>query len=67
MSETPQDRPRTADPGVERVLDELDHELHDPDADHVAAVAEAHRLLQARLSEPATPPAPPGPARPGPR
>lgn len=60
-------RPQTEDPGVERVLDAVDRELGDPGNDHVAALTEAHRLLQARLTEPASPPPVPGQARPGPR
>lgn len=64
----PEDRPRpsTGDPAVDRVLQDLDERLATTPEEQVDAVAEAHRVLQARLSSP-TPPAPPGQARPGPR
>ena len=58
--------PVTGDAGVDRVLTELQERLEDEPDDPVAAVTEAHRQLQARLTAPA-PPAPPGQARPGPR
>lgn len=58
--------PTTGDPGVDRVLRDLDEALSGDAAAQVEAVAEAHRLLQARLTSP--PQAdPPGQARPGPR
>lgn len=58
--------PVTGDAGVDRVLKELQERLQDGPDEQVAAVTEAHRQLQARLTTPA-PPAPPGQARPGPR
>lgn len=103
-TETASGRPVTGDPGVDRVLAQLEEALErasrtadhggtaDPDGtaehrgsrdhggtaephgtagsatgapDPVAAVTEAHRQLQARLTSP--PPAAPGQARPGPR
>lgn len=59
-------RPATGDPGVDRVLEELDERLGSHPDDQVEAVAEAHLQLQARLTSPTTP-VPPGQARPGPR
>lgn len=54
-------RPETGDRGVDRILTDLDEALTaDPD-EQVAAVDEAHRRLQARLSGPA----PTDPPRPG--
>lgn len=54
-------RPETGDRVVDRILTDLDETLTaDPD-EQVAAVGEAHRRLQARLSGPA----PTDPPRPG--
>lgn len=56
----------TGDPGVDRVLRDLDEALAGDPAAQVEAVAEAHRRLQTRLTSPPEPD-PPGQARPGPR
>ncbi|HSP59900.1 MAG TPA: hypothetical protein VLO09_02465 [Ornithinimicrobium sp.] len=58
-------RPTTGDRVVDQALADLDGQLQDG-ADPVAAVVEAHRLLQQRLTAPAADPEAPGRARPGP-
>ena len=64
-SPTPDRRlPSTDDPAVDRILQQLDEALASDEADSVAAVTQAHRLLQAHLTVPAVPP---DEAHPGPR
>lgn len=54
-------RPETGDGAVDRILADLDEVLTEDPDEQVAAVTEAHRRLQARLSGPA----PTDPPRPG--
>lgn len=64
-SPTPARRlPSTDDPAVDRILQQLDEALGTEEADPVAAVTQAHRLLQAHLTAPSSPP---DEAHPGPR
>jgi hypothetical protein len=60
-------RPVTGDRAVDDALAAFDRALGEGSAAQVAAAAEAHRVLQARLTTPPPPPAAPGEARPGPR
>lgn len=53
------ERPVTGDAGVDRTLADLERALGSEEQDVVSALAEAHRRLQARLSDPGpTPPTP---------
>lgn len=58
-------RPTTGDRAVDDALADFDRALREGSAAQVAAAAEAHRALQARLTAP--PVEQPGEARPGPR
>lgn len=51
------ERPVTGDPGVDRITADLEEALRDGQQDPTGALTEAHRRLQARLSDPGpTPP-----------
>ncbi|WP_131105026.1 hypothetical protein [Ornithinimicrobium sufpigmenti] len=51
------ERPVTGDPAVDRVLADLQQAIGDDPEQVVTALTEAHRRLQARLSDPGpTPP-----------
>lgn len=51
------ERPATGDPAVDRVLADLQQAIGDDPEQVVTALTEAHRRLQARLSDPGpTPP-----------
>lgn len=67
LPEDPTPRPVTGDRAVDDALASFDRALGDGPAAQAEAAAEAHRALQARLTAPATQPAVPGEARPGPR
>lgn len=59
-------RPGTGDRDVDDALAAFDRTLEEGTGAHVAAAAEAHRALQARLTTPPAQPPAPGRARPGP-
>lgn len=44
--------PVTGDPGVDRIITDLETQLRDEEVDAASALAEAHRRLQSRLSDP---------------
>jgi hypothetical protein len=54
------ERPVTGDPGVDRTLADLEQALGSDEQDAVSALTEAHRRLQARLSDPGPTPLTPG-------
>lgn len=57
QSETRVERPVTGDAGVDRVTADLQQTMGEGPEQVVAALTEAHRRLQARLSDPGpTPP-----------
>lgn len=59
-------RPSTGDRQLDDALAAFDRTVAEGTGSHVAAAAEAHRALQARLTSPPPEPPAPGAARPGP-